>query len=92
MTPYQLYFEGLNHVNGYTHGSHGHTNIDVAGLAADRVVIPRIKFAPCTILQHNLNSLDPLQPCSDNGASLYVQAIRIVGQHVTQSCTNCMLI
>lgn len=92
MTPYQLYFEGLNHINSYSCGSHARTNIDVSGLDGDRVVVPRIKFAPCTILQQNLNTLDPLQPCSDNGASLYVQAVHVVGQHLTQSCSNCMLL
>ena len=51
MTPYQLFFEGVNHLVRY----YGYSvpsldgDIDVSELTGEHVIVPRISFIPCTL-------------------------------------------
>ena len=89
MTPYQLLFEGLNHVvSNYDYSVPG--DIDVSQLVGEHVHVPRLSFVPCSSLAHNLHSIDPLQICSDHGKMLYTQAIQTAGQHLSSGCSQCV--
>lgn len=88
--PYQLFAEGLDHmetVHNYTVGSlDGGLNLDVSSLTNEHVTIPRISFTPCSQLQHDLLSVNPL---SRDAMSLYKRTLEIVGQHLLTNCTQC---
>ena len=90
-TPYQLFFEGLNHECGSAIASSGNTDTDI-DLTQDRVSIPRVKFVPCPSLQHQLCIINPLQSCSGNGGTLYIRAIQAAGQHLSSHCTLCVIL
>ena len=66
MTPYQLFFEGVNHLvryYGYSVPSLDGDIDDVSELTGEHVNVPRISFIPCTLLTHNLHNIDPLGAC-----------------------------
>lgn len=92
-TPYQLFFEGLHHMQCHSNYSSGltddTTDVDVSELTRDHVTVPRLLFIPCHHLLHDLNTINPLQPCSDNATSLYRRAIERAGQHLSSGCNQC---
>ena len=93
MTPYQLFFAGLDHAMTHTGYQLGSVNADddltLSEMTVDRVHVPRISFMPCDVLSEELSAIDPLQSCSDNGLSVYGRTIEIAGQHLRRQCTVC---
>ena len=88
MTPYQLFFEGVNHLVRY----YGYNvpsldgDIDVSELTGEHVNVPRISFIHVT---HNLHNIDPLGACSDL-SKMYIQAIQTAGHHLSLGCSPCV--
>lgn len=91
MTPYQLLFEGLNYMvlNDDLGGTHA--DVDVSELTRDHVHLPTIAFIPCSSLLQNLTGINPLQSSSDNGKTMYLQAIQMAGQHLSAGCSQCVV-
>lgn len=89
MTPYQLFFEGINHITGDTSSPNAETDVDLSELTGSRehVTVSRINFFPCSILLADLSTIDTT--CSDNGASVFVTAIGVIGQHLSSVCNEC---
>lgn len=91
-TPYQLLDEGLSHMarnHNYSVGpADAGESIDVSSLMREHVGIPRLSFAPCSILCHSLNSVVQL-PSSDSAKTLYTRAIETAGQHLL-TCRQCV--
>ena len=92
MTPYQLFFEGVNHLVRY----YGYNvpsldgDIDVSELTGEHVNVPRISFIPCIFLTPNLYNIDPLGACSDHSKMLYTQTIQTAGHHLSLGCSQCV--
>lgn len=56
----------------------------------NRVEVPRITFAPCATLQHDLTTtVDPLRPSNEFGYDIYCQAINIIGLHLHAGYSDC---
>ena len=55
----------------------------------DHVHVPRFSFAPCPTLVRDLATVDPLRTSLDFGRDIYLQIVGMVGQHITDGCTNC---
>ena len=93
MTPYQLLFEGLNFMvlNDDLRSTHAAADVDVSELTRDHVHIPSMAFIPCASLIQNLSGINPLQSSSDNGKTMYLQAIQIAGQHLSAGCSQCVV-
>lgn len=91
-TPYQLFFEGLNHALTFTDYHPGSmtfgSDLDLSEMTTDRVCVPRISFVPCNVLSQAVLVINPLQECSDNGKCLYEHMIQIAGQHLS-GCSEC---
>lgn len=88
-TPYQLYLEGLQFIETSSTSSIQHTdgsNVNIE--TPDRVTVPRLRFEPCLVLQQELASINSLQPCNDNGVSMFTNTLHIAGQHL-QQCSDC---
>ena len=93
MSPFQLLYEGLNHLalnNQDSTSSNADTEVDVSSLVHDHVIVPRINFVPCSVLQQELQGISPLQSCNDRGVTLYTTAVHIAGQHLITNCDQCM--
>ena len=92
MSPYQLYTEGLLYAGPECHGqTHGAmTDVDV-NVTTEHISVPRIKFVPCTHLLQQIQTIHPLQPCLDNGITLFYSIIRSVGQHLDMHCGQCRI-
>ena len=91
-SPYQLFLEGMQHeANTSNLLQQLDSAIDVSELTGDHVAVPRIKFTPCSLLERRLQIINPLQPCSDKGVSLYIRAIEISGLHLGAQCNQCSL-
>ena len=89
-SPYQLFFEGVTYMNQtHNYNLRTYTNIDVSQITGEWVTIPRLLFVPCSSLMQDLSCINPLQSCSDNGISLYKNAIELMGQHLILQCNNC---
>ena len=96
MTPYQLFFQGLDHAithTGYELGTvNTDTEINVSEMTVDRVRVPRILFIPCDVLTQEISIIDSLQTCSDNGRSVYNRTIQTAGQHLSGGCSQCTVV
>ena len=55
----------------------------------DRVAVPRIRFQPCSILQRQLRTVNPLRLSGNFGCDIYEEVIGIVRQHLSRGCTHC---
>ena len=90
-TPYQLFTDGLEHMertHDYTVGSLDvGLDIDVSQLTSEHIDVTRISFKPCSDLQSQLILIDPLE--SSGLKVLYKRTIEIVGQHLVTNCTQC---
>ena len=92
-TPLQLMFEGFTHPQYETASVNvNNMDVDISQLLGDHVTVPRCRFSPCASLVQEMNSIDPLQPCSDNGISLYVRAIEMCGSHLRSLCHQCSVL
>ena len=94
-TPYQLFVEGFVHEEttpaippNSTYSAHSSATDSTQG--PDAVAVPTNKFRLCSVLQEELSSSDPLQPCADHGRSIYINVISMLGSHVCQ-CQNCFV-
>lgn len=56
----------------------------------NHVQVPLLRFAPCTVLRQQLDTVDPLGPSDDFGANIYLRVITSVGQHLANGCANCV--
>jgi len=95
MTPYQLFFLGLDHAivhSGYNFESvNADIDLDLSQMTVERINVPRISFTPCDVLTRDISAIDTMQSCSDNGQSMYNHAIQIAGQHLQGGCSQCTL-
>ena len=93
-TPYQMFLLGLmpslsnSNSDSDSDSEEGSEPLDLQ--SNDAVSVPRCSFNPCPRLQQEFtNSVDPLSPCRNHGRSLFLTAIRLCGNHLTQGCDNC---
>ena len=95
MSPYQLLFEGLNHIasntNDHVVNSTTTTDLDVSSLLGSHVEVPRMHFVPCSLLLQDLHSINPLQISVNNGVDLYRAAIHSAGEHLNTGCDLCVI-
>ena len=91
MTPYQLLFEGLNYMVLNDDLGSTHADVDVSELTRDHVYLPTMTFIPCSSLMQNLTGINPLQSSSDNGKTMYLQAIQMAGQHLSAGFSQCVV-
>ena len=93
LTPSQLFFEGVTSssvdVNTADSVHLSVVTADVTAMSRERVAVPRISFQPCSTLDTQLTTINPLLSCQDNGRRMYTQCIHVVGQHLDSGCTNC---
>ena len=93
-TPYQLFTEGFlfeETVPVLPDGSNGSSSQPPSSATVpERVEVPVNKFKPCTVLQDELQAIDPLQACTDYGRSIYSHCIDVSGQHLSlcEDCTS----
>ena len=93
MSPYQLLFEGLNHVVGnhdyVVRTLDGEANIDVTELTQERVHVPRLPFTPCNTLAQGLHAACCV---SSNGnlKELFITAVQTTGEHLLSGCSECV--
>ena len=90
-TPYQLLFEGLNHMVLNDDLGSTHADVDVSELTRDHVHLPTRTFIPCSSLMQNFTGINPLQSSSDNGKTMYLQAIQMAGQHLCAGFSQCVV-
>lgn len=94
MTPYQLFYEGMNHIvtnNDYSLESNVGSNVDI-DTSGEHVTVPRMKFVPCASLLQDLSSINQLQSSPDNGTGLYNNVIQKAGQHLCTTCSQCVFL
>ena len=96
-TPYQLFVEGLAIVQDEITSATlppcpipGQSQSTASNTRATNVEVPLNMFRACPVLTAALSSVDPLQTCSDQGASLYRSAIQITGDHLAANCHVCI--
>ena len=58
-------------------------------VSRDHVLVPRSSFIPCSLLERNINQVDHLRHSDNFGKDIYLEIVRIVGQHLTHGCTHC---
>ena len=81
MSPNQLFVEGTRVIEQqFPQNTTPSTYVDIRG-AMDHVTIPRIRFVPCSLLLNMLQRINPVEHCPDNGETLFITALQIVGQH-----------
>lgn len=96
MSPYQLFFEGINYMGvdpSQTINPSQNTNVDV-GLGdlpiPNRVEVPSNVFLPCDNLLSQLQrSFQPLTSSTDFGRSVYRQIVHYIGNHLQAGCSSC---
>lgn len=94
MTPIQLHFEGLHHLESSEADDQTSTladrDVDPTLLPQySSVQVPRHSFLPCHSLLQVLSVVQPLNTCLDHGRSLYIRVIHIVGDHLQTDCSQC---
>ena len=93
MSPYQLFFEGINatDINDVGELTQSQTaNVDTDLPVSSQLNVPPNKFIPCDSLLFQLqSSFQPLHSCTDFGVSLYRQVIHYIGNHLQSGCSNC---
>ena len=93
-TPYQLFTEGFLFEEAAPvlpePNSGSNSQPPESETVLEHVEVPVNKFKPCTVLQGELQAIDPLQACTDFGRSIYVHTIHVLGQHLTlcEECTS----
>ncbi len=96
-TPYQLFVEGIVLVQDELTSATlppcpipRQSQSTASNTSATAVEVPLNTFRACPVLTAALDSVDPLQTCSDQGASLYRSAIQIAGNHLASNCPLCI--
>lgn len=93
LTPYQLFTEGFvvdKRAPVLPVSTSSSVSSSQLPTVVEHVQVPLNKFKPCPTLQSELQAIDPLQGSTDNGRSIYVHTIHVLGNHL-QSCGNCTL-
>lgn len=92
MSPHQLFFEGIAVIESQAPPSTSvFTNVQIED-AEEHVVIPRIRFVPCSFLLQQIYIVNPLQSHSCNATSLFRRVLHIVGQHLCAQCNQCRIV
>lgn len=93
-TPNQLFVEGAlerHRIPQYPNpASHQQQTaaVQLQRNSTNAVSVPQLKFQPCRRVKDLLScGINPLDPSSDFGCTLYYSACRIVGHHLSSGCT-----
>ncbi len=87
-TPYQLFFEGMLHTSEQQLGTTA--NVNTSDVERERILVPRIKFIPCSNLEQSFQNINPLEQAEDNGRGLFVHVLHVTGQHLNATCSQCI--
>ena len=88
LTPCQLFFEGSNYILQNYDVNLQDTNVEVDRFEVTTVIVDCIAFTPCRDLFQQLATVDPLKECEDNGRSLYIDTIHLIGRHLLSGCNS----
>ena len=91
LTPNQFYVQGFLQ-QGSTPDMPHHSatqNVTIPYVPQAFVSVPRSTFSPCTQLQMQLSTINPVAHCHDFGVTVYLQVVQLVGQHIESGCISC---
>ena len=90
LTPNQLFVQGAmqQNITPTTPTPQSNSSTSTVPTAADAVRVPRSSFSPCSRLQQQLDQVNVLRVCDDQGYSIYCQVTDLVGRHLV-SCNLC---
>ena len=87
LTPNQLFVQGAMQQNITPTVPPPQSNSTMP-TSADAVEVPRSSFSSCDSLQQELDQVNVLRVCEDQGYSIYCQVSDLVGRHLV-SCNLC---